>query len=426
MPDRSLDVWLLGELVGRLDQTAGRLTFTYDAGWRGRPHAAPLSASLPVQEKPFDDRAARPFFAGLLPEQDKRDQVARAIGVSERNDFALLDALGGECAGAVSLTYSGERPIEQGTDSDYRMLDDHQLATIIDKLPERPLLAGEEGIRLSLAGAQDKLPVLVVDGRIALPLHGAPSSHILKPAARRIADSVHNEGFCLALARAIDLDAVTAEIRDAQGRPYLLVERYDRVRGPDNRPRRVHQEDFCQALGVAPEYKYENEGGPSVADCFALVRKATRPAALYVPQLLDALLFNTLVGNNDAHAKNYSLVYGTGGTTLAPLYDVLSTTVYPELTAKMAMKIGGHYQFSDIFPRHWEPFAQGAGLSPPQVRRRLLELTQLLPPAARKLRDDFAARKQRTPLIDRIVENIEHYCGLTRSRFDKAESTRST
>jgi len=426
MPDRSLDVWLLGALVGRLDQTAGRLDFTYDAGWLGRPHAVPLSASLPLQEKPFDDRAARPFFAGLLPEQDRRDQVARTIGVSGRNDFALLDALGGECAGAVTFTHPGEKPIEHATDLDYRMLDDHELATIIDKLPERPLLAGEEGIRLSLAGAQDKLPVLVVDGRIALPLHGAPSSHILKPAIRRVADSVHNEGFCLALAKAIDLNAVAADIRDAQGRPYLLVERYDRIREPDDRPRRLHQEDFCQALGVAPEYKYENEGGPSVTDCFALVRRATRPAALYVPQLLDAVMFNTLIGNNDAHAKNYSLVYGIGGTTLAPLYDVLCTAVYPELTPKMAMKIGGHYKFSDIFPRHWERFAHSADLSAPQVRRRLLELTQLLPQAAHKLRDEFAGRAQATPLIDQIVETIEHYCGLTRSRFDKTESATST
>jgi serine/threonine-protein kinase HipA len=252
-----------------------------------------------------------------------------------------------------------------------------------------------------------------------LPLHGAPSSHILKPAIRRIADSVLNEGFCLALAKAIDLKVAAAEIRDAQGRPYLLVERYDRIHGPDDRPRRLHQEDFCQALGVAPEYKYQNEGGPTVPDCFALVRKATRPAALYVPQLLDALLFNTLVGNNDAHSKNYSLIYRTEGAMLAPLYDVLCTVVYPELTTKMAMKIGGHYKFSDIYPRHWERFAQSAELSAPQVRRRLLELTQLLPQAANKLRDEFAARGQRTPLIDQIVETIEHYCGLTRSRFDK-------
>jgi serine/threonine-protein kinase HipA len=192
--------------------------------------------------------------------------------------------------------------------------------------------------------------------------------------------------------------------------------------GLDGRPRRLHQEDFCQALGVAAEYKYQNEGGPSVIDCFALVRKATRPSALYLPQLLDAVLFNALIGNNDAHAKNYSLLYGAGGTTLAPLYDVLCTEVYPELTPRMAMRIGDHYKFSDIFPRHWERFAQSANLSPPQVRRRLLDLARRLPPAAHKLRGAFADRGQATPLIDRIVETIEHRCGLTLSRFEKTES----
>lgn len=173
MPDRSLDVWLLGERIGRLDQTEGRLSFTYDAGRLHRPDAVPLSASLPLQANAFDDRAARPFFAGLLPEQDRRDQVARAIGVSGRNDFALLDALGGECAGAVTFMHPGEKPIGQATDLDYRVLEDRELATIIDELPKRPLLAGEEGVRLSLAGAQDKLPVLAVDGRIALATRSA-------------------------------------------------------------------------------------------------------------------------------------------------------------------------------------------------------------------------------------------------------------
>jgi serine/threonine-protein kinase HipA len=425
MADRSLDVWLFNERVGPLDQTAGRLTFTYDPGWLARANAMPLSASLPLQEKPFEDRDARPFFAGLLPEQDRRRQVARAIGVSERNDFALLDALGGECAGAVSFTHPGEKPIQQATELDYRMLDDQEIASIIEQLPERPLLAGEEGIRLSLAGAQDKLPVLVIDGRIALPLHGAPSSHILKPAIRRLTDSVHNEAFCLALANAIGLDTVAAEIRHSDGKPYLLVERYDRTPGPDGRPRRLHQEDFCQALGVAPEYKYQNEGGPSLVDCFALVRKATRPAALHIPQLLDAVLFNTLVGNNDAHAKNYSLVYGAGGTKLAPLYDVLCTAVYPELTPKMAMKIDDHYKFSDIYPRHWERFAKRTELSAPQMRRRLLNLAQLLPNAARKLEAEFADQKQTTPLIEQIIEAIDHRCGLTRSRFEKINAARS-
>lgn len=425
MPDRSLDVWMQGELVGRLDQDAGRLVFTYDPGWLGKPNALPLSASLPLRPEPFNDRAARPFFAGLLPEQEKRDQVARAFGVSARNDFALLDAIGGECAGAVTLTHVGEKPIDQATSVDYRLLDDHELAAVLDKLPERPLLAGEEGIRLSLAGAQDKLPVLVVEDRVALPLHGAPSSHILKPAIRRIEDSVYNEGFCLALARAAGLDAVASEIRSVEGRPYLLVTRYDRVAGADGRPRRIHQEDFCQALGIAPEYKYQNEGGPSLVDCFALVRKATRPAALYLPRLLDYLILNTLIGNHDAHAKNYSLVYGEDGTKLTPLYDVLCTAVYPELTPKMAMKIGGYYEFKDVLPLHWERFAKDAGLSAPQVRRRLLELAERLPADAKALRDDFRKRGLEKPIIERIVDIIEHCCGLTRARFADAKAAPS-
>src|SRR5581483_597958 len=164
------------------------------------------------------------------------------------NDFALLDRIGGECAGAITLLHAGETPPPVSKEADYRLLDDGELRRILDVLPDRPLLAGEEGVRLSLAGAQDKLPVLVVDGRIALPLHGAPSSHILKPTIRRIEDSVHNEGFCLALAKAAGLDVVAAEIRTVESRPYLLVRRYDRVAGPDGRVQRIHQEDFCQAL----------------------------------------------------------------------------------------------------------------------------------------------------------------------------------
>jgi serine/threonine-protein kinase HipA len=417
MADRSLDVWLEGERVGRLDQEAGRLAFTYDPGWVSRPDAIPLSASLPVRAEPFDDRAARPFFAGLLPEQEKRDQVARALGVSSRNDFALLEGIGGECAGAVTFTHVGEKPIERATSVDYRLLDARELAAVLDRLPERPLLAGEEGIRLSLAGAQDKLPVLIVDGRVALPLHGVPSSHIIKPPIRWVEDSVHNEGFCLALAKAVGLDTAAAEIREVEGRQYLLVTRYDRIFGADNQVRRVHQEDFCQALGVAPEYKYQNEGGPSLVDCFALVRKVTRPAALFLPRLLDAVIFNALIGNHDAHAKNYSLLYSGGAVTLAPLYDLLSTAAYPELSSKMAMKIGGYYEFDDVLPRHWERFAKAAGLAAPQVRRRVLDMCERLPAAAAALRDDFKSRGLNRAVVDRIIVMIEWRCELTCRRF---------
>ena len=260
------------------------------------------------------------------------------------------------------------------------------------------------------------------DGRVALPLHGAPSSHILKPAVRRIEDSVHNEGFCLALAKATGLDAAAAEIRRWRAARTCSSPATTGFAGPDGRPRRVHQEDFCQALSVAPEYKYQNEGGPSLVDCFALVRRATRPAALYLPRLLDGVIFNTLIGNQDAHAKNYSLVYGAGGTTLAPLHDVLSTAVYPELTSRMATEIGGYYEFKDVMPRHWESFAKEAGLSAPQVRRRILASSERLPAAARTLHNEFTRRGLAKPILERIIRVIEHRCSLTRARFADVKS----
>jgi len=417
MADRSLDVWLNDQLVGRLDQNSGRLAFAYHAGWLAKRDAVALSVSLPLRPEPYDDREARPYFAGLLPEQEKRDQVARALGISARNDFALLDGIGGECAGAVTFLHPGDKPLSDAGGTDYRAVDEKQLAEIIDKLPERPFLAGEKEIRLSLAGAQDKLPVRVVEGQVSLPLHGAPSSHIIKPAIRRIEGSVYNEAFCLALARAIGLDVVAAEIREAARQTYLLVARYDRITGTQSTLMRLHQEDFCQALGVVPELKYENEGGPSLADCFALLRKTAVPAALYLPRLLDAVIFNALVGNNDAHGKNYSLLYSAEGARLAPIYDVLCTAIYPDLAPRMAMKIGGHYAFDDVLPRHWEQFARDAGLSAPQTRRRLLDMTERLPASASAVRRAFEKFNGALPIIDRIVALVQERCDTTRRRF---------
>ena len=131
--------------------------------------------------------------------------------------------------------------------------------------------------------------------------------------------------------------------------------------------------------------KYQNEGGPDLAQCFDLVRRATRPSAPHVLRLLDYVIFNALIGNHDAHAKNFSLLYSGKTPVLAPFYDTLSTAVYPTLTPKMAMKIGSKYKFSEVQARHWEQFAEDVGLARAQARKRILELAKLLPPAARKL-----------------------------------------
>ena len=356
--NRILEVWLLGQSVGQLIQADGRLSFSYSPRWLQSPSAQPLSRSLPLRPEPFDDKATRPFFAGLLPEGDKRKLVAMALQVSPQNDYALLNGIGGECAGAVTLLEPGQQPTGLPSEQYVRWLDDGELITILDELPRRPMLAGKDGLRLSLAGAQDKLPVVFVNGHIGLPKQNTPSSHILKPAISAVEGSVYNEGFCMALAMRLKLSVASTSIRRVADRVYLLVERYDRLRQPDGSLQRLHQEDFCQALGVAPEYKYQNEGGPDLTQCFDLIRKATRPSAPQVLRLLDYVIFNALIGNHDAHAKNFSLIYTRRGTVLAPLYDTLSTAVNANLTDKMAMKIGSKYKFTEVQKQHWEQFAQ--------------------------------------------------------------------
>ena len=412
-----LEVWLFADRVGTLALVDGRLSFRYAPGWLSRPDALALSASLPLQAEPFDDRTSRPFFAGLLPEGQMRRLIAQRFQVSGQNDFALLDHIGGECAGAVSFLEPGQALRTSAQGDDVQWLSDEEVVAILDELPRRPMLAGNDGLRLSLAGAQDKLPVVFDGERIGLPLDGTPSSHILKTAIHAVEDSVINEGFCMALAEAMQLKPAKARIHVVLDRPFLLVERYDRVVIAPGHRQRLHQEDFCQALGVVPEMKYQNEGGPDLTQCFDLVRRATRPSALQVLRLFDYVIFNALIGNHDAHAKNFSLLYSGKTPVLAPLYDTLSTAVYPTLTPKMAMKIGSKYKFSEVQARHWDQFAEAAGLAKAQAKRRVLSLAKSLPASARKLQSEPGHNFAGNGVVERINALIEQRCALTIRRI---------
>jgi len=412
-----LAVWLFADRVGTLALVEGRLNFCYASGWLSQPNALALSASLPLQAAPFDDRQTRPFFAGLLPEGQMRRLLAQQFQVSGQNDFALLDQIGGECAGAVTFLAPEQALAAPAKEGDVQWLSDAQVVAILDELPRRPMLAGRDGLRLSLAGAQDKLPVVLDGERLGLPRTGTPSSHILKPAIPAVEDSVINEGFCLALAEVMQLQPAKSKIHAVLNRTLLLVERYDRLADAQGYRRRVHQEDFCQALGVVPEMKYQNEGGPDLAQCFDLVRRATRPSAPQVLRLFDYVVFNTLIGNHDAHAKNFSLLYSGTAPILAPLYDTLSTAIYPTLTPKMAMKIGSKYKFSEVQERHWDQFAEGAGLAKAQAKRRILELAKSLAPAARDLQSAPGHSFAGNAVVERIVVLIEQRCALTIRRL---------
>jgi serine/threonine-protein kinase HipA len=382
-----MEVYLHSQLAGYLTQDGdGLLSFTYADDYLSAVHALPLSHSLPLRKKTFASGECRGFFSGILPEGEKREIIARNLGISARNDFSMLERIGGECAGAITFIPAGEAfPYEA---VQYRSLSEKELAGVLRDLPRRPLLAGEGQIRLSLAGAQDKIAICLKDGTISIPLGLAPSTHIMKPDIPLYPGIVHNESLCMRLAQQIGLEVAQVQTNTAEGIDYLLVERYDRTPSAYKKMAeglapavRIHQEDFCQAMGIVSEKKYQIEGGPSIADCFNLLRDVSDIPVLDLQHLLDAIIYNFLIGNNDAHGKNFSLLYshssGTSDFTfrLAPLYDLVCTRHYPDLSQQMAMAIV-KYKSDRILTGHFEQMALECGLSKSLVKKRVSEVAQ--------------------------------------------------
>jgi serine/threonine-protein kinase HipA len=382
-----LEVRLHGELVGTLRRKSnGSLQFRYDAAYVERTDAQPLSQALPLQKEGFPHRICLSFFGGLLPEEDVRSRVARTIGISEENDYLLLERLGGDCAGAVTLIPEGGEEPDPGSE-ELVLLTEEKLDELLSKLPQRPLAADDEGkVRLSLAGAQSKVPVVETDQGFGLPQRSeTPTTHILKPEPERFPGLVANEFFCMRLAAEVGLPV--AEVRQAttlSGLPYLVVTRYDR--DLTHEPiRRLHQEDLCQALGRLTDEKYQAEGGPTVGEAMELLNRSAVPA-LDRPQLWSALVFNALIGNCDAHGKNFSLLYDSRTPHLAPLYDLVSTAVYDGISTRLAMSIDGARDLSEVNAEAWKKLAEEVGLAQLYTQRRVSELSEQVLKAVEEVR----------------------------------------
>lgn len=405
-----------GSRVGLLVDQGSQLSFRYDEVWLAAADACALSRQLPLRSEEFSGHPVAVFFGGLLPEADARDQIARNLGISSNNDFAMLERIGGECAGAISLmpeTPVGSSPAGDGV----RWLSAAELAAIMARLPHRPLLAGEEGLRLSLAGAQVKLPVVIDTppngaSRVALPLGGTPSTHIIKPEPARFPGLAENETWCMALARAIGLDA--AEVREERiGEvPCLIAKRYDRQPEPSGQGvRRLHQEDFCQAMGYPSSRKYQQEGGPSLRECFQLVREWSTAPVLDIVRLLDAVIFAVVTGNADAHGKNHSFLYQAGTRRMAPLYDQVCTMAWPELSTTLSMKIGSASTLAEVSPEHFKQLCVQAKLGWPMVRGRIHDLCRRVLDA---IQDDDRLPELRNERVREIVtQRAERMLRLT-------------
>ena len=323
-----LELWLYGIRVATVERRRQRLRLTYtpEAREAFAPGTPLLSLSLPVSAETFGSGPARPFLAGLLPEEDPLGAIAAELGLRVDDAFGMLAVLGRECAGAILIQPGGDSPPSPETTRTAEPVDESQLAELISNLRSAPLGTSTR-VRLSLGGAQQKLLLTrMPDGRWGRPVDGTPSTHILKPENRRVPRSVANEAFCMRLAKHLDVPVADVETIEVDERPVLVVARYDRMVDADGNVQRVHQEDFCQALGYPPKRKYEEDGGPGLRK-LADTLSGVDPESL--PTLLAYLVVHVLVANGDAHAKNYSLLHTRDGVlSLAPLYDVMSTLRY--------------------------------------------------------------------------------------------------
>jgi serine/threonine-protein kinase HipA len=411
----TLDVYLHDTRAGMLERLDGAsLRFTYDREWLEGAEA-PISLSLPLSDEPYLDPDCRPFFTGLLPEGEFLRSIARTFHISADNPFTVLQEIGGECAGAVSLVEpGGDPPFASGPEPQW--LSEPQLASLLAELPARPLLAGpedDEGVRLSLAGTRDKLPILLVDDRIGITRGRPPSTHIIKVPPQEPAGFVANEAYCMALAREIGLAVAVATPLRAGGFEALLVERYDRFRA-GSQVRRIHQEDFCQASGRAPAVKYEAEGGPGVAECASLIRSHAAGPGPSLLRFLDALLFNLLIGNADAHSKNYSLLLeGSGAPRLAPLYDLLSTRAHGRrFGRKLGMKYGGEYRPDWIRGRHLDRMGDDLGVARRGVRSHAAEIATAALEAREAARESLPSPWRDDPILTSIEAIVSEFAEL--------------
>lgn len=417
---RTLDVYLHDHLAGTLNQDDdGQLSFAYKVDYLNDDSPG-ISVSLPPREEPYPDRAARPYFAGLLPDERARRLLASALGVSEGNAFGLLEIIGGESAGALSLVPSGE-PLPDYEDIPLAPLPNDALAEILGRLRARPLLGGELGVRLSLAGAQDKIAVCLLDGQIALAKGGRPTSHILKPSIMGLEGTVENEVFCMRLATRMGLPAPQVSLGKAGKTGYFLVERYDRRIIDGKAAMRLHQEDFCQALGVPPELKYESEGGPGTETGQSLIQDhASRPAADRIT-FQRMLIFHYLVGNADAHGKNYALLYNGRAPDLAPLYDVVCTAAYPNLAKPLAMTLGGRNLADTIQLRHWLTLVPDTKPAQRLLTNELAKMAEKIGSEADQLLEELRADEIDHPIFSSIRKIIATRAQLIQRAINDAD-----
>ena len=411
----TLKVLLDNRVMGILKRDSrSRITFQYSTEWLAADQPLPLSLSMPVLPTVYSPPVVENWLWGLLPDNaDTLRRWGQQFHVSHRNVLALLTHVGEDVAGALQIVpedWDAEVKRKQKT----KWLTDNEFASRLLTLRTDAALTrrDEDPGRFSLAGAQAKTAMLFKNSRWAIPNGVTPTNRIIKLANEKYDGLVENEHFCLKLADAIGLNASKSHVVSYNDVTAIIVERYDRAT-IKKKIVRLHQEDMCQALGIHPEKRYQNESGPGVLELFDVLENSS-DATRDRESFMRAQIFNFLIGGTDAHAKNFSILLDEGSEVrLAPLYDIASMLPYGDYKRiNLSMRIGNSYRFSQTLPRHWEALGKRVRdvISPIEIFDDYL---QRIPDATETVAKECAKDGLKHDIIGRLVESIKQMCERT-------------
>lgn len=403
----SLNVFYQNQLVGQIIEDQLGMGFQYSADWLKHEKRFAISHSLPLSDQFYLEEGEN-FFANLLPEGGARDSLCQKLGISIDNDMALLERIGHECAGAlvVAKAKTKKSPAEkkrQITEKDFTKLLDNS-ATVYSGLQD------DGDFPFSLAGAQDKIPVIYENGNFFRPTSSQASTHILKFAQGRFKHVPENEMICALMLEAFGLPVPHSQLVKLNSEYHFLIERYDRNAKAQIR---YHQEDFCQTLGVSRKKKYENESSLKFKDIFFKIESI--PESKNTTADLDFLIrwqiLNVLLGNCDGHLKNLSLLMDTNHKwSLAPFYDVVMTLIYPNVSKRLALSIGEQYEIGNLHIKHWTAFFAALKVSPSFYIKKIAEMADLVMPNFENVRQYFISEYGPSSVLvqmeKQLIENI--------------------
>ncbi len=407
----------------------GRFALSYDEEYSATRNPTPLSLSMTLVQRDHGDGPARAFLWGLLPDNEQvLQRWAQTYQVSAQNPFALLRYVGEDCAGAAQYVRRERMDALVADRGEIRWLDADEVAERLRLLRRDPTAwhTSDTG-QFSLAGAQAKTAMYfdTNTGRWGEPQGAIATTHILKPAVIGLDDHDLNEHLCLRAANLIGLPAASSYVGRFGSERVIVVERYDRLRHSDGTITRIHQEDMCQALGLPPTSKYQNDGGPTPEQIITILRNNVFPASAAtaaVNHFVDALAYNWIIGGTDAHAKNYSVLLAGSQVRLAPLYDIASALAYDDMYVpklRMAMKIGGEYGIEAASGRHWRRFAEANKLDPHETIARIDDLASRSPDAFATAARDKSVRALRSRLPASLADRIATRAAQCRKKLKK-------